>query len=547
MPTLELQLQAKIDAKNNSLDSSLLAMLLNSASPLAAIEPRLRTLLPVELYAQAWINPSPARLMLVFNHLRTLQRILHDYVPRQVLETPPQPGVGRYNWQEGTLLFTDLAGFTPLLEANAIHGRAGAEALMGVLNAYFAQMIEIISKSGGDLLEFTGDALLVQFTADQHHSDTTRAVRAGLRMQRAMKRFEQIETELGIFSLSMRVGIYAGKFLAADIGTPRRMEHVLLGNAVRKAKWAEGAGQVGRVCLTKTAQRLVQQAFDFEPGAPGHMLVVDKLSAKELGEYDLTINRRKNSNLLFDRSTTGLVSAISEVVERVEPLASYLPLPILNLVVENVEQRKIPPNFITPTVVFVGIVGVPRSIDARLSNKALNVVSSLSRVFSLVNAAVEAQGGILRKVTYQLVGSDILIYFGLPNVHTDDPLRASKAVLAIRDIITRCVIPDVGDKSICLSCQIGVALGPVFAAEFGEPRGRREFNVLGDTVNTAARLMRYAAKNQILVTEAVKEAIAQQFKCESLGAVALKGKVTPTPIFALHNSYELPHLEIRRC
>jgi adenylate cyclase len=58
-------------------------------------------------------------------------------------------------------------------------------------------MIEIISKSGGDLLEFTGDALLILFPSNEKKNDTLRAVRAGLRMQRAMKHFAEIDTPHG--------------------------------------------------------------------------------------------------------------------------------------------------------------------------------------------------------------------------------------------------------------------------------------------------------------------------------------------------------------
>ena len=164
-------------------------------SPLAAIEPRLRWLLPANLYAAAWVDPTPANLERIFEHPRTLQSNLLDYLPRLVTENPPQPGAVRFGWQEGTLMFTDLAGFTPLLEANAARGQAGAEALLGLLNSYFSNMLEIIGKSGGDLLEFTGDALLVQFPADQRGGD------------------------------------------------------VMLGQAVQRTKQAEGSGAVGRVCL----------------------------------------------------------------------------------------------------------------------------------------------------------------------------------------------------------------------------------------------------------------------------------------------------------
>ncbi|NER83938.1 MAG: adenylate/guanylate cyclase domain-containing protein, partial [Leptolyngbya sp. SIO1D8] len=189
-----------------------------STHALADIERQLRWLLPENLYAAAWVNPSPGTLMQVFGHLRTLQHILIDYVPRDVYEQPPQPGQPRYLWQEGTLLFTDLAGFTPLLEARAAEGIAGAELLLKLINSYFSEMIEIISKSSGNLLEFTGDALLVQFTTGDPRRDIAQAINAGLRMQRAMSAFQRIATQQGELSLRMRVGIHSGRFVKADIG-----------------------------------------------------------------------------------------------------------------------------------------------------------------------------------------------------------------------------------------------------------------------------------------------------------------------------------------
>ena len=91
----------------------------------------------------------------------------------------------------------------------------------------------------------------------------------------------------------------------------------------------------------------------------------------------------------------------------------------------------------------------------------------------------------------------------------------------------------IGGRPLEISCKIGIACGPVFAAEVGEPRGRREFNILGDTVNTAARLMTGAAINQILVTEGVCQEVAAHVECESLGLMALKGKAASVPIYAV--------------
>lgn len=387
-----------------------------------------------------WVDPSPANLIRVFEHLRTLLDILYDYVPRQVAEALSSSGEVYYTWQEDTLMFTDLAGFTSLVATHATAGRTGAETLLGILNTYFTEMIDIISKSGGTILEFTGDALLVQFSTVQRQKDTVQAVHAGLRMQRAMVHFADIATmQEDTISLGMRLGIHAGRFLTADIGTPRRMEHVLLGSAVQRTKQAEGAGQVGRVCLTESAYVRVREQF--------------RVESSELG---------------------------------------YVP------------------------------------------DEEVHLVTTFSRVFALINAVVEARGGVLKHVTYHLVGSDIVIYFGVPYAHTDDPLRAADAALAIWDIITSLTPLTVQGKPVPVTCKIGLARGQAFAAEIGRPREMREFNVIGDVVNTAARLMGYAAENQILLTEAVYQIISRYFDCVALAPVCFKGKTTPTPIFALY-------------
>lgn len=508
--------------------------------PLAALEPRLRHLLPADLYAAAWLDPDRETLVRVFEHLRTLQHILYDYVPRQVSERRPSAGEVNYDWQHGTLMFTDLAGFTPLMEANSRLGHAGAASLLNVLNRYFARMIEIISMSGGTLLEFTGDALLAQFPSSERFNDTAQAVRAGLRMQRAMADFTQIETAGEIVSLGMRIGIHTGRYLTANIGTPSRMDHVLLGGDVRTTKRAEGAGVKGRVNLTETAYEHVQDDFRFAPGQPGYQLVVDDFAADELGEYDVTVTgrRRLASSVLIDRSVEGVLRELAQSLAIIEPLASYVPLPILRLLVESAAQRAIAPKFPQVAIIFVNLIGLTEAADEAAGGEEPALVAEFSRAFTLMNAAVEARGGVLKKVTCHLDGSDTMIYFGVPNAHGDDALRATEAALAIREIVNTMPRFSVGGQEIRLTCQIGITYGPAFSGEIGELRGRREFNVLGDTINTAARLMSAAEIDQILVSEPVAQQAGQVFHCKPMGEMQLKGKARTLSIFALLHRHD---------
>ncbi len=504
-------------------------------SPLATIESRLRYLLPAELYVSMWGNPSVDIMIDVHKHLRTLQRILHDYTSRQIDAAKLRPGEVKTEWQYGTMMFTDLAGFTKLMEANASKGREGAENLTRQLTRYFSAMISTISKSGGELVEFTGDALLVVFPKTDRNDDTLRAVRAALRMQRAMKDFAEIQTPSGIVNLKMRIGIHSGRFLTADIGTPRRMEHVLLGKDVQQAKLTESRGRNERVNLSERAYEQVKDLFRFEPGEePGYYFVVDDLDEDQLGEYEITpMRRRMASSVVLERDKNSILKQIVTLLDAIEPIASFIPDPILSLLIESAADRRIPPDFPSPTIMFVNFIGLPESADRALPGEERKLALNFSRAFSLINAAVEARGGVLKKVTYHLSGSDIVIYFGVPNAHTNDEMRAASAAVAIRDIIQNLKAPTIGNIQPEIYCQIGINTGPTFVAEIGEPRGRREYNVLGDTVNTTARLMNFAKKNQIIVSEKIRKAIESKYECQPLGEISLKGKSQPMPLFEL--------------
>ncbi|GAB4581538.1 MAG: hypothetical protein Fur0022_42860 [Anaerolineales bacterium] len=497
--------------------------------------PQLRQLLPKFLAETLEIDPSDQMLEQVFNHLRTLYHILDDYLPRRIATRPPQPGEIAFTWQEGTLIFTDLVGFTTLMEANNKFGQKGAQTLLEILNNYFREMIEIASKSSGDLLEFTGDALLILFPKDKGRKDVERAIRAGLRMQRAMRHFEKIETPLGIFSLGMRVGLHTGRFLTANIGTPDRMEYVLLGNTVLKAKLAESSSERGRVCLTQETYELVRDDFQFEPGKSGYMFVVDNLATGILGEYELFTSARRRSIpvIMLDSSREGMLHAIRQGIERVAPLAAHMPQQVLEIQVESTETRRIPPEFPNPAAVFVNLRGLTESIDKALPEEQAGLVQSFSNVFSKINAVVEQNGGVLKKVTCHLNGSDMAIYFGTPQITPHYPRRAAETALAIRDIVAQLPPVIVNGTPFHLFCQVGVNVGPAFSAEIGEPRGRREFNVLGDTINTTARLMNRAEPNQVLASKTIFEATSAFLDYEYLGDFSLKGKAAPTPIYAL--------------
>lgn len=519
------------------------------------LEPRLRPFLPADLYARFWGDPTAKTLEQVFDQLRTLLFILYDYVPADVRTLILQPGKIQFQRFEGTLMFVDLVGFTHLIETMNTLGRSGSETLLHIISSYFSTMIEIITKSHGYLLEFTGDAMLIQFPCERNQRlgpDETpaqaallRGIRAGLRMQRAMRRFAQIDTEYGQFHLAVRIGVHPGCFLVADIGTPRRMEHVLLGADVQKAKEAETRGTPGRVCISGDAHSLAaHHNLSFEPADQGFWLVIDDLM--DLGDSEWvpgSSQTRRFRPAFMERTLEELVIRVEETIDHIEPLASYLPASIVSLLVENAERRRIPHDFFTPTVLFINLLGFSEAIlsiaetgdPAQKRAQEQDLITAYSRLFSQINAVIERLDGTLKKVTYHLSGSDIMVFFGVPTAHPNDPERAVQAAITIREVVQAFEPLTVNGKTIRFASRIGLSRGPVFSCEIGQPQGRREFNIIGDDVNIAARLMGYGEEtDQIWLTKAVYQEVETLFPADRVGRVALKGKTDPIPVFRLH-------------
>ncbi|MEM9008177.1 MAG: adenylate/guanylate cyclase domain-containing protein [Cyanobacteria bacterium P01_F01_bin.86] len=511
---------------------------------LAPQEPQLRIQLPASLYASLWVNPTIETLTAGMQHLYSLNYLLSYYLPHGVVAHPPQPGQLQWQWQTRTLMFTDLAGFTSLTQTCAQKGVKGAQFLADLLNTYFSKTLDVISVSGGDLLEFTGDAILVEFADDVPERAIAKAIRAGLRLQRMMAEFAKVKTLAGESAIAMRVGIHSGRFLAADVGTPMRMVRILLGQTVRQAKQAEGVGVVGRVCVTQTTAEQVPDTFRYELHQPGYVLVHDDFDAATLGNFEITLRQRRNPQrlLMLNRTSEEVSQEISQLAAKNVPLTTYIAPPVLKLLVENASDRSIPPMLSRPTILFVNLLGLPEAADKVTSPaEETQLIKALSYLFAQINGLVEAQNGFLQKWTYHLY-ADILICFGIPNARIDNAIRAATVACQILQLVTEFPPVLIAQQSIQVACQIGLAWGTVFAGEIGQSFGRRDYNALGNPVNGAAYLMSQAAPNQILMTDTVEQEICREqdllniplpFRYRPAGELQLKGHQHLTSVFEL--------------
>jgi adenylate cyclase len=148
-------------------------------------------------------------------------------------------------------------------------------------------------------------------------------------------------------------------------------------------------------------------------------------------------------------------------------------------------------------------------------SSAREVVEALNVFFDLVVPILVRHGGHANK----FVGDGLLGVFGAPDHLPDHPDRALAAAVEI----VRAVHETYGDR---LRIGIGVNSGPVVAGTIGGG-GRLEFTVIGDPVNTAARVEEVTRQtgDDVLVTEATRCLLRDAgWRLQPRGTVELKGK-----------------------
>jgi adenylate cyclase len=128
------------------------------------------------------------------------------------------------------VLFSDIRGFTSISESMSPDGIAR------LLTDYFTEMVEIVFEHGGTLDKFIGDALMSLWGAPlARMDDADRAIGAAIAMQRALERLNEGWQREGRPALSAGIGINVGEVFAGNIGSERRLEYTVIGDAVNTA------------------------------------------------------------------------------------------------------------------------------------------------------------------------------------------------------------------------------------------------------------------------------------------------------------------------
>jgi len=162
------------------------------------------------------------------------QHYLDPGVVRRLLESSASLKLGGEK-RVCTAFFADIAGFTGLSE------RLEAERLVEVINRFLGGMTDVILQQGGFVDKYIGDAVMAVFGAPMDLPDhAAAACRAALGCQRRAEELRLQLRPLGVPDLRVRVGVNTGPMIVGNMGSERRMNYTVMGDAVNLASRLEG-------------------------------------------------------------------------------------------------------------------------------------------------------------------------------------------------------------------------------------------------------------------------------------------------------------------
>ncbi len=386
----------------------------------------------------------------------------------------------------GAAMVADVSGFTPLAERLAEQGAQGAERLTEILDTFFGCAIACIEAHGGDVARFAGDALLVIWPYSSENAielATRRAAACALDLQSLLAATSHSEGE----SLSMKIGLGAGSLAALHVGGfLNRWDFLISGLAFHQAFAALRQTEAGETAVSLQAWKHLQDDFRGRPRTGGVMLLED-------GPREPQGPPR---------------SPVHVGDEACEALRSYIPAAVTERL--SAGHARWLGELRLATVLFVSL-------------PELNYATPLERVQKVMydlQREVYRYEGAVNKLSVDEKGAALLAAFGLPPLaHEDDPRRGVAAALAMQKRL----------RELGMDCSLGASTGRVYCGAFGGQR-RREYTLLGDVVNRAARLMQTAV-GDILCDDASRQAAERHFHFESLPDVMLKGKASPLAVF----------------
>jgi class 3 adenylate cyclase len=284
----------------------------------------------------------------------------------------------------------------------------------------------------------------------------------------------------------MSIGVHSGRFWSAAAGLPgHRMQHLVLGKDACRVAAAETLAEAGEVVVSPETLGGIGDCRWTEKDGFYRVLALSRASRPA---------QAPAQPVFPDASVLWYLPP---------PVAASLQAPEQTDVAVG-EHRK-------TTIIFLHLIGVEDLIEQAGAGALL---AELQEYVSLVARLTDKYGGFLAGSDIYNEGLKLILVFGAPVAREQDAANALRLALELKQ--------ELPAMQLKLRHRMGVNSGYVFAGDIGTEY-RREYTVMGDAVNLAARLMSAAEEGQVLASQRTIDEAGPGFVGAALEPIFVKG------------------------
>ncbi len=428
------------------------------------------------------------RMCMDESHRSRLAGVVRSFFPRpyirHLLYGEPLPR------GKGAFLFVDVSGFTRISEAVLRYGTLGTEMLTHALNRMFSVWIARVEQHDGVVYRFAGDAIYALFPGESGVEQAVRTVRQMMSWVRQEGAFVLPDGES--IHLGLHAGLAWGRYVWKDLGNQ---------------DWVEGAGWV-------RAMRAAARASSF--GLVAERRAAERLSPDQVRPLPY---RTYRSLRWEDFPPAPLLPRIPEIPTQLSPeqasrLWQLLPRDLQDRWRRDHENPALHGEHRWMSVVFLYL----RSPEHRTVAWFRDRLAEIQRL-------VDRTGGLMSRVEPAASGMRIVVLFGYPRMLDFPSREAARFLHYLRETLPPA------------SFRGGLHGGTVFAGLVGSDR-RRELTVMGDPVNTAARIAARAPWGTLWASREIQHRVQVMYTARDVRTLRLKGKKEPQQVAVLHPRQE---------
>ncbi len=211
---------------------------------------------------------------------------------------------------------------------------------------------------------------------------------------------------------------------------------------------------------------------------------------------------------------------VREQVAR-DRISRYCGKVVVDHILQSAPSQMMIANEAEVSVIFADIAGFT-SMSERL--KPFEVTRILNGIFERLTAVVFEHDGTLDK----FIGDEVMAFFGAPIKQDDHAIRAVRTALTMQQRLDEYNSERPDAPPVRMS--IGINSGSVVVGDIGSPE-RKDYTIIGDTVNTAKRIESKAGVGEIAIGPATYEFVKDLFELEAREPMRFKGKEEPVQTY----------------